>query len=90
MFNKRKGRTRFVLINPKRKIVNVNTDQVKLNVKNKHKTQIKSYKGEKKSIFNKGDNVVFKDYSTPGKVSWIRGSVLKKLGTHIYLIKTKN
>lgn len=41
-------------------------------------------------MFNEGDNVIYKEYSVPRKVSSVRSSVLKELCKQKYLIKTEN
>lgn len=40
-------------------------------------------------MFKIKENVIVKDYSVPGKVSWTKGIILEKIGKQTYFVKTE-
>lgn len=90
MFNKRKLRTRLDLLNPKRNVHYKNDEEIKRKCKIMQSNQQQYYKGNRKTIFSINENVMVKDYSVPGKVSWLKSTIFKPLGKQTYLVKTTN
>lgn len=90
MFNKRIIKSRLDLINPKRVVINKSKKEVNSFVNAKQECQKKYYKGKKHFKFKQNDTIMAKNYSTPGKISWIKGLIQKKIGKQTYLIKTQH
>lgn len=90
MFNKRMLRTRLDILNPKRIVIDKSFKQIEEFAKNKQENQKKYYKGSKKSCFKINENVVVKDYSVPGKVSWSKGFIRDIIGKQTYIIEMNN
>ncbi|XP_037930007.1 uncharacterized protein K02A2.6-like [Teleopsis dalmanni] len=83
----RQLRTKLDLFNPHRKVeINVNVNKIVEESQNKQK----KYYGSRNNRFKENEAVMVKDYSIPGRVSWAKGYVSKKLGRQIYIVKTEN
>lgn len=88
MFNKRKLRTRLDILNEKRTIEMPSKKNIKNYVKRSQENQKACFKGSKKNKFKIKDIVFIKDYSTPGRVFWKKGSIVKIIGKQTYICKT--
>lgn len=81
-------RNRFDLL----KLKNVSSstsvsNSVQNRVKEKQSSQKKYYSGRAKRSFEIGDTVFCKDFSVPGKTSWAKCSIIKKLGKSTYWVQ---
>ncbi|KAJ8710409.1 hypothetical protein PYW07_009775 [Mythimna separata] len=80
----RKLRTRLDLLHPlpSSPLTSLNND-----VKLKQCSQIKYYGGNNKQVYKPGDEVMYKKYMNNSKYMWCKGTVIKRLGKVLYLIK---
>lgn len=80
-------RNRLDLLNPRRDSGGSGTKKtVQENVLKHQQKQKEAYKGRANKMFAVNDVVMAKDYSAPGKVSWTKGIIAKKLGRQIYMV----
>lgn len=81
----RKLRSRLDLINPH---VPTPSSPSLANVVHKNQcSQNKASGGHNKQCFSQGDQVMFKKYTTNGKFTWCRGTIVKKVGKIVYIIR---
>ena len=88
----RKIRSRFDIINPFKKNSSLDTKEnnkfkLKKKVDEMQEKQQKYYKNSKRKTLGIGSFVMAKDYSIPGKISWKKCKVIKKLGKRYWKIK---
>ncbi|XP_026322974.1 uncharacterized protein K02A2.6-like [Hyposmocoma kahamanoa] len=81
----RKLRTRLDLINPKSS--SFLSPSVTGNVKNKQYTHNNSVRKNKTKYFEKDNIVLYKKFVNKNNYKWVKGIIIKRLGTVMYLIK---
>lgn len=84
----RQLRTRLDILNPKREADRKSDTSVREKVNDQQVKQRIHYRGNKRNKFKNGDQVIVKDYSIPGRVSWTKAEILEKLGQQTFRVKT--
>lgn len=78
----RQIRNRFDLLKPEEKVGKNVSDYVN----KQQKIQIRNYRGNRTTEFQKGKIVAVKDYRNVNRVSWIKGIIKEKVGKRTYLV----
>ncbi|CAK1590402.1 unnamed protein product [Parnassius mnemosyne] len=81
----RKLRTRLDLLHPQ--LTSTPLTSLNDDVKQKQCSQIKCHGGNNKQVYAPGDEVMFKKFLNNSKFLWCQGTVIKRLGKVLYLIK---